>query len=189
MMAVMAILAMCFAPAYAAVWSGNGHDYLIIYTNNPIDSLSEAEGLLPSDYFLADIVSAEENLFIRNLIGDQNQNSTGYVLGAEFIENDGWYWTRTNTQFWDVTSGDTGYTNWADYDNDGTPEEPSMDNTRPLLLTMWGDQSQHWGFWNDEGTADNRKAIVAEAVPIPGALILFGTGLLGLFGINRRYPR
>ena len=78
---------------------------------------------------------------------------------------EGWEW---------VTGEPWVYTNWQSGEPNnagGIEDHLAMENR----------------FWNDEGTAISIiKGYVAETVPIPPAVWLFGSGLVGLIGISRR---
>ncbi len=53
-----------------------------------------------------------------------------------------------------------------------------------LVINFQGDHLQGWQGWNDEGWGlDNVQVTV---IPLPGTILMLGSGLLGLLGLSRQ---
>jgi hypothetical protein len=123
-------------------------------------------------YHLATITSQAEQDFVWDFVVATTGGSIEWWLGGfQDVENEidpdeGWEW---------VTGEPWVYTNWLS----GEPNNAGGIEDHLALDSGGG--------WNDEGTAIGIiQGYVAEVVPIPPALYLFGTGLLGLAAMARR---
>lgn len=194
--------------ANGAIWSGNGHDYMVI--DSPNTTWNAAAFNKPAGYHLATPNSEAENAFIWSLIVTSSSNTINkeYWLGGFYKpEDDAWYLGNNEGIFWngigpysDLTDWDADrvdgvYENWQTELPNGDPVapgfiEPNDGNCTTgncqeggpyLAMWRWDD---HFGWWNDEKRLNNIQGYLVEsfeAVPIPGAVILFGSGLAGLF--------
>jgi len=157
--------------------AGNGHDYAIV--DFPQESWNSASlditTTLPG-YHLATITSESEQDFIyQYFVSITGGRSDWWLGGFQPIEPEidpavGWEW---------VTGESWGYTNWSS-------GEPNNANGIEDHLAMEG-----WGAWNDCCTTVGSVVFggyIAErtVVPIPSALWLFSSGLIGLLSISRR---
>lgn len=161
-------------------WStGNGHDYAIV--EFPLETWNSASidiaTTLPG-YHLATITSQAEQDFIWQFFLDTTSSGRDWWLGGfqpiepEIDPAEGWEWVTG--EIWD-------YTNW----NSG---EPNNANGIEDHLSFEGSIG---GTWNDcctlgEGVVLGGYIAERTFIPIPPALWLFGTGLLGLIGISKR---
>jgi len=117
---------------------------------------------------LATITSQEENDFVTSLLQPFGFGWLGGIQTSGALSpSDGWSW---------VTGEPLVFTKWA-------PGEPNDFPFDEIFLEI-----NETGYWNDCcGPTDvTRPLYVAEWVPIPPAVWLFGSGLLGLIGIARR---
>jgi hypothetical protein len=155
--------------------AGNGHSYAIV--EFPAETWASASAdiaiTLPG-YHLATITSQAEQDFVWDFLLQTVDAPNEFWLGGfqdVAVETDpaeGWEW---------VTGEPWAYTNW----NSGEPNDAGGVEDHLALEGGIG------GVWNDEGTAIGLiDGYIAEVVPVPPALWLFGSGLLGLIGISKR---
>ena len=160
------------AAADAVQWKvedgGNGHFYEVVPGEISWPDANVAALRLNRFSHLATITSQGENDFVTSLLQPSGFGWLGGIQTAGALSpSDGWRW---------VTGEPFAFTNWAA----GEPNDLPFDEI--FLEINWT------GFWNDCcGPPDvTRPLYVAEWVPIPSAVWLFGSGLLGLIGIARR---
>ena len=156
--------------------AGNGHSYAIVhFPGETWESASADIAVTLPGYHLATITSQAEQDFLWEFLGQTTDVFGEWWLGGfqdvappEIDPAEGWMW---------VTGEPWIYTNWAD----GEPNGVGGSEDHLALDRYFGGQ------WNDEGTALSLiEGYMAETVPIPATLWLFGSGLLGLIGIARR---
>jgi hypothetical protein len=147
---------------------GNGHWYesineLVSWTT----AKSNAEAL---GGYLTTITSAQENSFIWN-----NVDSPSWRWLGGLKNGNNWTW---------VTGEPWSYSNWY-------PGEPNNMGGYEYYLQFSPNASD--GTWNDNSDSGFLSGISTgyiieynTTVPIPGPLLLLGSGLLGLIGIRRR---
>jgi hypothetical protein len=185
---VIAVLTGLASSSWAAPvqYSGNNHWYEAVYAPNKInwfDAKAAAEG---AGGYLATITSDGENTFIFNLANhDQyffwdGYTSIGPWLGGyqydKTAENAG-HWTWVTGEAWD-------YTHW----NGG---EPNNNGGGEDYLQIGTDHGRNYPSWNDYSGTSLVYGYMVEwntdpsTVPLPGAVWLLGSGLLGLAGWRR----
>jgi hypothetical protein len=176
------------ASAAIVQWSGNGHWYEAVYEAWGIDWDGATTAATAKGGYLATSTSGAENSFLFTLINDSKywyndgaNNSEGPWLG-------GYQSSKTNepTGDWTWVSGETwSWTNWKT----GEPNN-SGGNEDYLVFFEWGLNTMA-STWNDVGRGALEKGYIIEyntnPVPVPAAVWLLGSGLIGLAGIRRKF--
>ena len=190
------------AVAAPVQWAVNGHWYDLVPKSNLVNTWGFARDHAATQTFvdpvtgetlighLTTITSAGENDFVINQFGSegwigayQDITAPGVDIGSNGVADtdEGWHWVTGET--WD-------YTNWSALEpNDQGPSsgDPlNVENGGEDVLMLWST-----GYWNDfsQSAFSTRYYIEYEsvsAVPIPAAVWLFGSGLIGLIGVARR---
>ena len=189
-------LVICVAAQADSVTFYGGHTYKAIPGwSDWADAKNAAEGLsfAGATGYLATVTSEGENAAITDLL-TENYNNTdpgGWHLGgSDNISEGTWKWEtgpETGDIFW---LGDvTGYAPPGAYENwnkDGaTYYEPPSIGADWLQININPDEVFIPGQWR--GGGNNIGYIVEfDAVPIPGAVWLLGSGLIALVGLRRR---
>jgi hypothetical protein len=153
--------------------AGNGHSYAIVeFPEETWASASADIAVTLPGYHLTTITTQAEQDFVWDFMVKTTGGGLEWWLGGfqdvaiEIDPAEGWEW---------VTGEPWAYTNWA------FGEPNNAGGIEDHLALDFG------GLWNDEGTAISIiKGYVAETVPIPTAVLLFGSGLLGLIGMAKR---
>jgi hypothetical protein len=130
-------------------------------------------------YWLATITSGAENTTITNLLSP----GTYWIGGFQNPSNeqnagDGWTWVNNEGLFYDNDAPVSGaYNNWKP----GEPNDNYTDGSEQHLIL------RDDGLWNDEGGPNIAKVdgYIAE-IPIPGAVWMLASGLIGLVFLRRR---
>lgn len=172
------------ANAAPVKWETNGHFYQLFEDSMHWTDANAAA--LDLKGYLVTITSAEENEFVRRLFtnGDTKNNSP-WLGGTDQDAEGTWKWGNNEDVFW--TGGRTGanvngaYTNW-------NPSEPNNSGNENYLH-MYSN-----GKWNDlsdtNTTHGGSRSYIVEydsaPVPVPAAVWLLGSGLVGLLGVRRR---
>lgn len=190
---VVAVMCICLpivAQSAPIQFAGNGHWYDLIPKSNLVNTWAFAKADAESKSItvdgeilfghLATITSAAENDFIDNTLG-----GIGWIGGFQDPDSASasadWNWVTGEA--WD-------YTNWeVNEPNDlgAASDDPLFkENNGENILEIYSN-----GRWNDfsEAAFSTHYVIEYEAiatVPVPAAVWLFGSGLLGLVGVARR---
>ncbi len=189
-----------------ALWcSGttNGHYYEAVLVGDPgrylMDRCSGCKQRSDAGGYLATATSAEENTFIFGLIDSEAfwvtdfQNNLGPWLGGYYdgdlanIATTDWKW---------VTGEAWGYTNW---ETASKPEPNNNPGEFYINYFNYGSQAIRDSTWNNmvniypeteiSGNTEVRGYIIewdANPVPVPAAIWLFVSGLLGIFVTGRK---
>ena len=148
----------------AAVY--NGHEYQLTVTAMQW-AAAEAAAVTAGGH-LVTINDAAEQAWLQNTF----LGSGTYWIGLTF-KLQGWTWV------WSSGEPVTSYTNWAS----GEPNNSGGSEFSGTLRNF----SPYNGAWNDESGGYSYFGIVETIapVPIPPAVWLLGSGLIGLIGIRR----
>ena len=168
-------------------WATNGHYYDAVAFPSGI-TWDEARIFAANSTYLgmnghlATITSMEENNFIVNSLGGPGAVNTFFLGGfqpASSPEPDGnWQW---------ITGEPWSFSNWD-------PAEPNNLYSGGGIGTTIGTDEEvlHFyhgnGQWNDVPQSIGWYGLIVEyePIPIPGAVWLLGSGLMGLVGVRRR---
>lgn len=182
---------------------GNGHWYEIINTSITWDDVYINDGIIllaigaktaaeRAGGYLVTVTSAAENLFLTNnssLGGEGNDLLESHWLGGYQPNGSGepaGGWTWVNNE------GLIDYDNWAgSYDEYGNyiKFEPSNSEGNENYLVFQHQFSIDGKMWNDISGVTAEGYVIeydTQPVPIPGALWLLGSGLVGLISIRRK---
>jgi hypothetical protein len=163
-------------PAESApvTFGGNQYDLVSFEGKSWNEAKADVVTRLGSDWHLAVITSQDiQNFVYNNLV--RRAGSGRYWLGGyqnpidEQVATNGWTW---------VTGASWSYTHW-----DNSEPNDYFGSASEQYLLMYAEN----GFWNDQSALSGITGYIAESpVPVPSAVWLLGSGLLGLFGIKRR---
>jgi hypothetical protein len=175
--AITVLFLMQAIPAESApvTFGGSQYDIVSFAGKSWDEAKADVATRLGSDWHLAVITSQDiQNFVYNNLVS--RAGSGEYWLGGyqnpidEQVATNGWTW---------VTGASWNYTHWANSE----PNDYSGPASEQYVL-MYAEN----GFWNDQSELPGITGYIAESpVPVPAAVWLLGSGLLGLFGIKRRF--
>jgi hypothetical protein len=193
-------LGICAAAQASTVTFYGGHTYKVIYyTGNWISAKNDAEGLsfAGTTGYLATVTSEGENAAITDLLV-ANYDTTEYrgwwLGGSDNVSEGTWKWEtgpETGNIFW---LGDkTGYAPAGAYENwskDGTTyDEPINPGGDYLQIVRSPNQVFVPGQWRARGDSAVGYIVEFDAVPIPGAVWLLGSGLIALIGLRKKFKK
>ena len=143
----------------------NNHTYYLLTTSSWSDAEAEAISL---GGHLVTINDQAENDFVFNTFSEfANPSNPALWIGFNDIDVEGtWVWS---------SGAQVTYTNW-------TPGEPNNQGGNEDAAVINPPDAE----WNDIEVWNTFPRGVVEIVPIPAAVWLFGSGLLGLIGFARR---
>jgi hypothetical protein len=160
---------------------GNGHYYDVISVPDGLtwSAANLAAQSIPGNWQLVTITSATENAFVFDLIDDDanlwncclSGHSNGPWIGG-YKENNQWKW---------VTGESFVYQSWG-------PSEPFGNGDK---ISFFGYSALIQPYWNDVPDSypglPPRGYIIESPVPIPAAVWLLASGLIGLLGLQRKF--
>ncbi|WDP91635.1 MAG: hypothetical protein HUN04_18780 [Desulfobacter sp.] len=161
-------------PAYGSPVEFNGHWYNLVQQPSSLTWGAASAAAQSKGGYLASITTDEENSFIAGLFNGVN-NIDAYWLGGYQINENTWAWDSKEE--------------WSDsfaspYWKQGEPNN-GMGGTQDYLH-FWPTA----GVWDDMENRNTMTGYVIEyesnPVPLPTAVLLLGSGLLGLAGFSRR---
>ncbi len=189
-LSIVGLFAATSASAAIVQNPGNGHFYeLTLATDVTWDQANAAANSRPGDWYLATITDATENAFIQSLLTPgaptfQSSCPASSLVGR--VCNGIWLGGTSSSNLsndWGWVTGEAwSFTDWG-------PFEPFSNGDR-LRIDEFRDQGPLLA-WNDGPSTRLSTGYIVEsnAVPIPGAAWLFGSGVIGLVGVAKRRKR
>ena len=149
----------------AAVYTYNGNTY---HATTDLMGWEAAKAYADSTGgWLVSINDQAEQDWLNSVFGF----GTRYWIGFNDIASEGtWVWDNGDT---------TPYTYW----NGG---EPNNARGEDVAVMNWNTSNGRWNDWDRDNLALAIVEVGENAVPVPGAVWLLGTGRIGLTGLGRR---
>ncbi len=181
--ATILLLLCCAIPAAASPFTFQGSTYELIKDKGISWDEANAKAIAAGGH-LATITSSAENEFIKNTFFKQDNNA--YWLGA-FQSGDENRQSPTANWQW-VTGEEWNYTDWSNKE----PNNAGRMNEIHLSADARYDYK-----WNDEDSAVKQqitgyvieKPSATSPTPIPGAIWLLGTSIVGLLGFKHKFNK
>lgn len=163
-------------------WQVNGHYYdrINFGENNKTANWDVAKAAAEAmNGYLVTLTSADEAAFVSSNLDESGCWLGGYQESGASAPNQNWAW---------VTGEAWSYTNWEANNPDDLDGVENGDED--ILQFVWGNDVSWAGYWNDASATSTTYSYIIEydtnPVPIPGAVWLLGSGLLGLVAVRRR---
>ena len=167
-------------------WPGNWEDRGIYFwidndgAENPSVRRSIPSGSLKSDGlpFVKDVQITGGSDFTVSWTGTGDDDTDGYKIRLFSVEDDG------SRDPWDLLFEST----WIPKNDDDCYQYSYTDEDN-LFASHGGELAitiDAYDFYDGYGLANQSRYVVNHVVPIPSTLLLFGGGLVGVFGLRRR---
>jgi hypothetical protein len=167
----------------------NNHWYEVITNLNITWTAADAlpGATVPSFGYLATITSKEENAFITGLLTDPSSTNVnwGWWLGGSDAASEGnWKWVRG------PESGSAfSYTNWRSNEPN---DDAALGGNADFLTIRWEKDGDARGTWADRPIGSTKTigyVVEYDQIPIPGAVWMLGSGLIGLIFFRRKFTK
>lgn len=171
------VTAMITGGAHAATF--NGHEYQVVLSEGVTweAARSAAQGL-GAGWDLATIGSAAENSFLESLLGTSYADRSHFWLGATDSAVEGtWVW---------VDGTPWSFTDWASGEPNNSGDEDFLAFDLRGSVWAWNDAPTNVGAVFGFARGFLAESSNVSAVPIPGALPLFLSGLAGIGVVGHR---
>ena len=188
---LISLLIFCSSSWAAPIqWSGNNHWYEAIYVPSKIKWTDAKIAAETAGGYLATATSQSENTFIFSLIDDPKfwfmdgaDNNEGPCMGGYYVGPEG----TMSTHNWKWVTGETwSYANW----DNGEPNFPGEKRMNFFSNDASSRNPIRQPYWNNISDNGSVLGYIVEwntnPVPIPGAVWLLGSGLIGLVALRRK---
>jgi hypothetical protein len=180
-----------------AVWSGNGHEYMVVRSEGVTWTDARALAVqLGSDWTLATITSTAEQAFVASLLPTTPGDRDHYWIGAADADVEGiWPW---------ITGEDFSFTSWWSWEPNGGRRENylALDYRARHVGWGWNDAPDNLGaiygmargYVMERGSASQSQAATSRnrgpapndnQVPLPGTMSLAGLAAALLLAARR----